>query len=218
MRIIIVLIVAIALISCKDETVVSEISGTIYSDCNLQANSYSEVALKVNPGNSFSEPIIIGGDEADGNGYFKFNYELNENEEGTADLILVGPSGYINLATNLKLQSDYSLYLFAKNEATVVVNLLGNRVFSNSDTLFLSLSSNLVKSQVIAPQNGFIDTLTSLSLNPIETSTSTVLLYGIGSSDYQRSLDSLNSGKFYNHINLELSGCIQNDLVDLTID
>lgn len=218
MRVLSLIAILFALISCEDETVVSEISGTIYSNCSLQPRSFSEVALKINAGQSFSEPLIIGADQADANGVFVFTYELNESEKGTADLILVQPSGFINLATNLSLQKDYNMALVENNTATLIVNLSGTRTFSQTDTLYLALSSNLIRSEVIGPQNGAIDTLYAEVLNPITTKSAVKLIYGIGASDYQRSLDSLNAGKTYNHLSFELTGCFENDFVDLGIN
>ncbi len=205
--------------ACDNETVVSEINGVIYTNCSYSPLAFGEVALKVNPGQSFSEPLIIGGDAADANGIFKFTYELEENEKGKADLILVQSTGFQTLVSNLQLSKDYNLSLFKDNTASVQINLSGTRSFAMNDTLFMGLSTNDDESFVVQPNQGIIDTLRSLALNPIISQSSSVLYYGIGSTDFQKAKEALSiQDSSYNHMSLNLTGCNQMDLVDLVIN
>lgn len=218
MRIIIVLIVAIALISCKDETVVSEISGVVYQNCEKVPFAFAEVALVVNKGQSFSEPIIIGGDVSDANGLFKFNYELEENEKGTANLILVNPQGYENLASNLELSKDYNLSLVEENIASLIVNLSGNRNFGANDTLYMALSTGLAETYIINPNNGYIDTIKAFAENTVNTQSTVKFMFGYGLKDFERSKAAFAADTFWRHRNVNLTGCNQFDILDLVLN
>ena len=56
--------------------------------------SFSEIALKANVGNNFGDPIILGSAISGENGYFELTYELEKEDKGNGDLILITAQGF----------------------------------------------------------------------------------------------------------------------------
>lgn len=212
------IILVICLISCEDDAVVTEISGIVYDDCSGTPKSYAEVAYLVNAGQSFSEPILIAGDVTDANGYFKFNYELGENENGTANLILVNPNGFNTLVSGLELKKDYYLTLANNNIASLVINLSGTRVFGPNDTLYMGLPTGFEDTYVVQPTSGHIDTLFAAVENSIVAPTSSTLMFGFGLTDFQRSKAAFAADTVYRHRSVNLSGCNQYNVLNLVLN
>ncbi len=205
--------------SCSEETIVSEIKGNIYLDCSYAALEGAEISLKANAGASFSEPLIIGGDIADRNGAFQFTYELEDNERGTGDLILTQSTGFITLLEQIELNRDFKFSLFYENTAHAFIDLSGTRVFGPADTLFMALEANNVVSYVVQPNPGRIDTLSASLSNRIDGRQLNTLYYGIGSADFALSKEAFGiADSTYNHLPVNLTGCLANDLVDLIIN
>lgn len=214
-----IIILLASLIACAEETIVNEISGTIYLDCSYAPFAGAEISLKANPGESFSEPLILGGGIADQNGGFQFTYELQENEKGNGDLILTTASGFKTVLQGLRLNRDLRLAVFNQNTAHVYVNLSGTRVYAATDTLFLGLQGTEQVEFSVQPQNGRIDTLSALIPNKYDGPSSGILYYGIGSASFALAKEALSiPDSSFNHLNVSLSGCLQNDLVDLVIN
>lgn len=211
--------ILLGLASCQEETIVSQVTGTLYQDCSGNGLPFAEVAFKTNVGGSFTEPIIIGANSTNANGNFHFTYELDENDVGTADLILTTSNGYSNLIQNLPLSKDHQLVLFIDNESRLFVNLSGTRVYSATDTLFMALSNNNDVSFVVQPQVGYIDTLKAKTPNLYQSQASGTFYYGVGKADFDKSKEALGiADSTYNHININFSGCVANDLLNLVIN
>jgi hypothetical protein len=211
--------ISLILFSCNEETQINEIKGLIYSDCNNTPLKYAEIALRSNVSNGFSDRKIIGAGISDVNGKFQFTYELDEEATGNADLILVTPDGYIDLLGSLTANLDHNLTLYYPNQAEIQVNLSGTKVYSISDTLFIGVSSGIEELYLIQPTLGGIGTLHSSISNQYNTTKLETFYYGIGSYNFGLSKEALNiQDSSFNHINLNLIGCSQNELVDLVIN
>ncbi|MBL1145658.1 MAG: hypothetical protein D8M25_12050 [Bacteroidetes bacterium] len=205
--------------ACSDETIVNEVSGTIYKNCDNSTYGYAEIALKTNRGGSFSDPIILGGDVANGDGYFQFTYELKESEKGTAELILSNPDGYTVLLDDLPLNRDIKTNIYIENKSPVSIKLSGSRVFQITDTLFIGVKNTSIKEQVVQPTNGVIATLKINVPNEYKSTTQKTIYYGVGTSDFQKSKDALSiPDSVYQHVSLQLKGCDVSEQVDLTIN
>lgn len=219
MRKISIAILMISLFACQEETIVSQVEGTLYQNCSGQGIPFAEVAFKTNIGGSFSEALILGASSTNANGNFQFTYELEENETGTGDLILLSSNGYTNLIQNLPLSRDHKLVLYQDNETSLIVTLSGTRVFAATDTLFMALTNNNEVRSVVQPQLGTIATLSAKTPNLYQAQASGIFYYGIGSTDFAKAKEALNiADSSYNHISLKLNGCIENDLLTLVIN
>src|SRR5690554_323660 len=151
-------VVAISAIACKRETSLHTIQGNLKSDCS-QAMVNAEVALKSLGGSINSETLIIGSAITNESGNFQFTYELEEDEEGTAELILLKESGYSTLISGITLGSNLQLKLFLTNLATVYINLGGSRQLSATDTLYYGISEFDAEFNKVQVNSGRVDTI-----------------------------------------------------------
>ena len=205
--------------SCSEETIVSEISGKIYRSCDNSPYSYGELALKANQGGSFNDPIILGGDVSNGDGYFQFTYELEESESGSAELILANSNGYTVLLENLDVNRDLELSLYTENISEILVNLSGTKMYQSTDTLMIGVSNSEVTSSYIQPVNGVLGSLKVTVPNAYNSANSRTLFYGIGEADFQKAKEALTTPTTpYQHVLLSLEGCSTQENVDLVIN
>lgn len=207
MRIWIVFAVLFSLLSCEEETSVNLIKGTLYKDCETPLAN-SEVALKTNIGGSFGEPFILASGRSDQNGNFSFTYELELDDKGNGDLLLIKPDGFKTLIKGLKLNVDYQLQLFENNQSELAINLSGGRVFDPTDTLYYGESRSNQELFKVAPENGSLDTLKVEVPNRLEGKTSLTLYYGIGLSDLKIAREALLiEDSSYNHRTFDIGDC-----------
>ncbi|MEQ8908458.1 MAG: hypothetical protein RIC95_04670 [Vicingaceae bacterium] len=217
-RIVLLLATLTTLLACQEETVVSNISGQVFDNCQTVASN-AEIAFKVNPTGSFSEPLILASAVTNSSGHFHFTYELDETETGTADLIRVTNTGFVNLIENIPLQEDKNYRLYSENVSTVVVSFVGTRVFGPQDTLFYQASINGQIGFRVQPSQGTLDTFNILVPNLEETGAFTWLNYGVGSQDFNRALEASNlQDSLYQNIGLLLEGCSMEEQVGITIN
>lgn len=194
------------------------VSGRIFNDCNNTLGS-AEIALKANVGVDFGDPIILGSGIANGQGSFSFTYELEEDDEGTGDLILISSQGFETLISSVTLNSNLNLTLYKENQSTVYIDLSGTKNFAANDTLFYGLQLNSAENFVVQPSNGRIDTLFGTVPNLISSSTSTNIYYGVGSSEFNLAKEALSiADSSFNHIQLNLLGCVESDTSTLIIN
>ena len=206
------------LVSCQEETRVNSFSGRLYSNCNSTRSS-SEVALKTNTGESFSEQILLGGAITDANGYFNFTYELEERDKGTGDIILINEQGFQTILTSVPVNMDNSLNIYINNLATLYLDLSGGRVWQVTDTLFYGIDDAGNISSTIQPSNGRIDTLFKSVIQKYEGSTEATFFYGIGRDNLNQAIDSLSNPKSsFQNFPIELEGCNNIEQIDLIIN
>jgi hypothetical protein len=208
------------LLACTDETVISQVSGQLYTDCNQAAAQGVEIAFKVNPSSrSFSEPIILASTVTDQNGYFQFSYELEESEMGNADLIQVQADGVQTLIQELELQKDHQLNLYANNISTLVLTQTGNRTLGPQDTLFVQLSYNGQEYFYVQAAKGVFDTLYLAVPNPKTNGTNTWINYGVGRQDLLKSIEASNiQDSAYKNVFKRLEGCSEQEEASLWVN
>lgn len=205
------------LIGCKEETRVNKVQGFLRSDCSTPIRN-TEVALKINPGESFSETIIMATDISDQNGAFRFTYELEELKSGKADLIIVGESSYQNIIENLPLNRDLDLLGYLQNQSDVIFTLSGPKVYQTTDTLFYGMEGGEEYSWV-QPTTGASDTVYSRIGIEYEATQWRAFYYGVGSAEFELSKEALSiQDSSYNHVYFEIKGCEQNEMFDLYIE
>ena len=205
------------LFSCKEETQVNEVQGFVRSDC-FTPIAFTEVAFKINPGGSFNETIIMASDITDQNGYFRFTYELEEVKSGTADLIVVGESGYTNIIEALPLNEDLEVVGNMRNQSDVIFTLTGPKVYQPTDTLYYGMEGG-EEYFWVQPSTGDSDTIYSRIGNAYEASEWRAFYYGLGSSEFALAKEALGiQDSAYNHIYLEIMGCSKNEMFDLYIE
>jgi len=201
------LLVLLFLTACQKESIISEISGTLYSDCQ-QTFSGAEIGLKSSGLSGNNEPLILGSAITNADGSFTFTYELEENEGGNADLILFQKTGYETIIENLPLKRNLKLQLYLKNKVTVVLNFLANQPLLANDTLFYGIANFNVDTFKIQPQNGVLDTIVQAVSNTINNSIPTTIYYGVGTADFLKSKEAAGiQDSVYQNISLILKGC-----------
>ena len=213
------LFLVIVLFACREETRVNMVSGTLFQDCESRLAN-AEVALKANIGVDFGEPIILGTAVTNGSGEFNFTYELEEDDKGSADLLLIKTKSFETLIQDVKLNIDQRLVLFRNNKSSVVVNLLGSKVFVPADTLFYGVSRNNLETFKVQPNNGTLDTLMlSVPNLPTGDTTAATFYYGVGTSDFQKAKKALSiNDSSYQHIPLLLKGCNESNVAEMTLN
>ncbi len=194
--------------ACKNDTVVSEITGKVYYDCGRSPYGFAEVALKTEPSGSFGDPIILGGAVANAGGQFSFNYELDDEESGNASLILVQESGFRTLLTEIKLKEDLYEEFVLSSSASATINLSGTRVFTATDTLYFSSNLSAKKSFVVQPSSGIIGNFNFDINQTSQTNIDLRFIYGIGLSDFNLAKTGLgNDNPSHNKIIVSLNRC-----------
>ncbi|MAY85058.1 MAG: hypothetical protein CMP59_13090 [Flavobacteriales bacterium] len=205
------------LYSCKEETRVNEVQGFVYSDCSTPIAN-TEVAFKINPGQSFSETIIMASDVTDQNGYFRFTYELEEVKKGRADLIVVRESSYETIIEAVPLNKDHDLKGFLINQSDVIFTLTGPRVYQATDTLFYGIQGG-EEYLWVQPSTGAMDTIYSRIGNRFEANQWKTFYYGIGSTEFALSKEALGiKDSSYNHVSLQIFGCSDTKTFNLYIE
>jgi hypothetical protein len=210
-------ILVIFLQACKEETRVNEVQGFLRSDCSTPISN-TEVALKINPGESFSETIIMATDISDQNGAFHFTYELEEVKRGKADLIIVGESSYQNIIENLPLNRDLDVVGYLQNRSALIFTLTGPKVYQPTDTLFYAIEGGEEYSWV-QPTTGASDTIFSDIGIEYEATEWRGFYFGVGSAEFELSKEALTiEDSTYNNLYFEIQGCKQNETFDLYIE
>jgi hypothetical protein len=216
-----ILAVAVAIClfwACQEDTVVTSISGNVYSDCNTPIAN-GEVAYKVNAGGSYSDPIIIASAITNSSGYFQFTYELEEDESGTADLILIEKEGYQTFIQGLELKKDKSLSLYLENTSTITVKLSGTKSWTGTDTLFYGLNPAGYENDTMPTANGSLDPIQVQVPNLYKSASTYTFYYGVGEADFKIAKSALtDENSNYQNISLSLEGCSQNEQVEMTIN
>lgn len=211
-------VVAISAIACKRETSLHTIQGNLKSDCS-QAMVNAEVALKSLGGSINSETLIIGSAITNESGNFQFTYELEEDEEGTAELILLKESGYSTLISGITLGSNLQLKLFLTNLATVYINLDGSRQLSATDTLYYGISEFDAEFNKVQVNSGRIDTVQFEIPNTLSNQSERVLYFGIGRADFQKAKEAVSiEDSSYQHVPFQARGCFGVNEVDIELN
>lgn len=213
------LVLLLVFFSCREETRVNMVSGTLFQDCETRLAN-TEVALKANIGVDFGDPIILGTATTNSAGQFNFTYELEEDDEGSADLLLIKTKSFETLLSNMKLNIDQRLVIFRENKATVVISLSGSKAFTSTDTLYYGLSRNELEAFKVEPVNGVLDTFI-LSVPNLEAGNATeaILYYGVGTSDFQKAKEALSaSDSSSQHVSLMLKGCNQPNEAEIVLN
>ena len=208
-----------ALFACREETRVNMVSGTLYQDCENRLSN-TEVALKANIGVDFGDPIILGTAVTNASGQFSFAYELEEDDEGTGDLLLIKTNSFETIISDIKLNIDQQLELYRNNQTSIKVNLAGNLVFSATDTLFYGINKKAVEEFKVQPSNGVIDTII-ISVPNLEQGKTfdAVFYFGLGSADFQLAKEALSiQDSSYQHIPLMLKPCAKSESVEMVLN
>ncbi len=212
-------ILLLSIFSCREGTQVNVINGTLFQDCSTRIPN-AEIALKANIGANFGEPIILGTSITNDQGAFNLTYNLDEDDEGTADLLLINSVGFETLISSIKLNINQDLVLFRVNESNLLVNLDGTKVYGVLDTLFYGISYTSLESFKVQPSVGLIDTLNFLVPNYTAGSNlETTFYYGIGNADFELSKEAVEiSDSSYQNIPLIIYGCSAIDSVTMVIN
>lgn len=208
-RLLPLLFVMSSLLGCKNDTVISKISGTLYLNCNNPAVNL-EVGLKTIGVNGNSESLILGSAITNTNGEFNFTYEVDDKDAGEVELILFQNQGYSTIIKNLPLKRDLGLEnLYMASSSSLILTLGGEYQFTANDTLFYGISNPSTISYQLMPENGTLDTLLFNFDAIINGNTLPLIVcYGIGQSDYNKSLEAANiTDSSYQNIELKLLPC-----------
>ncbi len=208
-RLLPLLFVMSSLLGCKNDTVISKISGTLYLNCNNPAVNL-EVGLKTIGVNGNSESLILGSAITNTNGEFNFTYEVDDKDAGEVELILFQNQGYSTIIKNLPLKRDLGLEnLYMASSTSLILTLGGEYQFTANDTLFYGISNPSTISYQLMPENGTLDTLLFNFDAIINGNTLPLIVcYGIGQSDYNKSLEAANiTDSSYQNIELKLLPC-----------
>lgn len=199
---------SIVLISCTEKTKVNLVSGTLFNNCT-DVLPNSEIALKANVSGSFTEPIILGSAISDSQGNFNFTYELEEEDNGTGNIILVQQNGFETIVENIELNENRSFNIYRSNSTEVAIKAIGNRVFSSSDTLFYGFTNTNSELSLIQPvNNSFIDTIQISSTINLSEEQSTILYYGVGTADFNLSKEATTiQDSVFQNVTVVLGGC-----------
>lgn len=214
--------IAIALVifsvSCKENTRVNLISGKVFQDCNTPLANV-EIALKSNVGGSFNTPIILGSGITAADGTLRFTYELEEEDLGTGSLLLIKPTGFDVLVEDIELNQDVDRELFRNDSSQLIVQLLGGRMFSQTDTLYYGITSNEVEYSAVQPVQGVVGTVVVANSSPNVDNVSETVYFGVGITDFMRSKASAsNADSTYNKQVVTLNGCGTETTTTLVID
>jgi hypothetical protein len=213
------LVFSITLIACTEKTQVNTVRGTLFNNCNSRL-PYNEVVLKANIGESFGDPIILASGISNQDGGFDLSYELEEEDKGTAAVLLLSDNGYMTLLEEMKLNQDQELVLYKNLEQlSIVVQLAGTKVWNSGDTLFLGAHPAGPESFVVQPTNGVIDTLIYPTYNTRSGTNTITLYYGVGSADFRKSEEELFiADSTYQHIEFTSAVCAGDNVVSVIID
>lgn len=207
------------LFACREETQVNMISGTLYQDCENRLPN-AEVALKANIGVDFGDPIILGTAVTNSSGQFSFAYELEEDDKGTGDLLLIKTRSFETIISSIKLNIDQQLVLYRGNQSPIQVNLAGNKVFSATDTLFYGINKKGIEAFKVQPSNGVLDTLI-ISIPNLESSNTydDIFYFGVGSADFQLAKEAISiQDSSYQNIPLMLKPCAKSEGVEMVLN
>lgn len=208
----------LAFYACDKEATIHTIQGNLKRDCT-QPLTNAEVALKTAGGSISTEPLILGSAITSTNGNFQFTYELEENEDGSAELILINKSGYQSLIAELKLGTNLQLKLFEQNTSNTVLTLSGSRQFGSTDTLYYAVDQTADYYSAVQPANGTIDTLNYQIPNSLSNQSEVVFYYGIGLTDFLKAEEALSiTDSVYQHLTFQSKGCFGTDEVNLEIN
>ena len=217
-RLIAVLVTVTLLFSCAEKTQVNLVSGTLFLTCTDRLANF-EIALKANQGRDFNSPIILGSATTDNQGSFNFTYELEEEDEGTGDIILVKSTGFETLISGVELNESLQLVLYRNDISAVLINLDGSKVYAPTDTLFYGNLETGEESFKVQPMNGALDTFYIRVPNQNQNSDNTIIYYGVGSSDFAISKEAANlSDSSYQNITVNLKGCDEQSVNTLVIN
>jgi len=195
------------LFSCAEDTQVNLISGQLFESCDNPLGPI-EIALKANVGASFGDPLILGSGVSEGNGVFNFTYELEEDDKGTADIILITNSGFETLITGLEVNKDMNLTLYRNNTSKTLIELAGSMTFELDDTLFYGLSQTGEEKFVVQPSNGIVDSLLFAKPNTVDNQLSTIIYYGVNRTDFNLSKEALTiKDSVFQNISITFEGC-----------
>ena len=208
------------LVSCKEDTVVSQISGVVYYNCSNTPYPHAEVALKTQlSDNGFNVEYIIGGAMANQSGQYNFTYELDAELSGKVQLILLKDPGFTTAFSDLEINKDYTLNLFVENTSTIIVNRTGTKVFAATDSLYVASDIDQNPSITVQPLTGYIDTIYANIPNQYNSSENATFIYGIGYADFLLAKEALGiADSAYNHQAMILDGCLKPTIVDLVIN
>ncbi|MBL4708715.1 MAG: hypothetical protein JKY48_09790 [Flavobacteriales bacterium] len=206
-------IMLFALSSCTEKTKVNLVSGTLFQDCESRLGSF-EIALKANEGGSFNNQLILGSAIADVNGAFNFTYELEEDDDGTGDLILVKSTGFETLIEGIALNENFNATLYRNNISTIALSLSGTKVYTINDTLYYGVAGNTEDYLKIQPIIGVLDTLQSNAVTGNQSEKSVQLYYGVGKVDFEKA----KTDTSFNNLKLNLIGCENIGLADIEIN
>lgn len=213
-----ILLGIVGLFSCTEDTQVNLISGRLFEDCNTPAGS-SEIALKANVGSSFGDPILLGSGITQANGVFNFTYELEEDDQGTADIILITNRGFETLISGIDVNENIELTLYRRDTGQVVIQLTGSKMFDLDDTLFYGLTLTGEEKFVVQPANGIIDTFYYSKRNTANNKITAKVYFGDTKVDFDlaRVATTTNGNNFQNRF-LIASGCSPIDTILLPIN
>lgn len=192
----------VALNSCTEKTNVNLVNGTLFQDCENRLAGL-EIALKTNAGGSFNNQLILGSAISDANGSFNFTYELEEDDQGTGDLILIKSTGFESLIEGITLNENFSATLYRNKVSTIALNLSGNRVYTANDSLFYGIEGNTEEYFKVQPTVGVLDTLQSNALTINNNDLPVQLYYGLGRADFEKA----KMDTSFNNIDIILKGC-----------
>ena len=200
-------------ISCEEDTQVNRVRGTLLNDCTNPLGSV-EIALKANVGASFSDPLILASTFTGTDGVFDFTYELEEEDQGTADLILIREKGFETLLEGLSLNMDHQLILRLNNLSQVIINIFVDRTLTPTDTLFYAFENEDEIFTEIMPTNALVldSVFTKVANLDGTAAVFTRIYYGLGTSELQLSKEALSiQDSIFQHAFVNLSGCGDRD-------
>lgn len=188
MRAFSILLLLCSIIACEENTRVNLISGRLLQDCSNPLADV-ELALKSNIGGDFQNAFILGIGMSTTDGSFMLNYELDEEDIGTADLLLILKDSFEVLIQDLEINRDIDLTLHRNNYSLLLINISSNRQLTANDTLYIDGDGFTEPIIVIQPPDTLIQEIRIP--NKIEGVSSASLHYGLGKREFQLAKEAL---------------------------
>jgi hypothetical protein len=213
------LTLSVFFVSCRDKELEKTytISGIIYEDCSMTPlkNTNLEVTF------SFGEGKLLNTPKTDSNGKFVIqynNYKSRTLGAGVEEIAIYAPNEY-QMKRGIPPRKDINMIIYKKNLATLTVNFKLNNILP-SDTLYYSMASSdaQIKTNLV---ESFSETITSLRVVQNDYNdtlgTSVAFVYGIGSQDYKKAVNSGASGQtpYQLRRDIKIKGCGYFDTINI---
>ena len=202
--------------SCSDKTQINLVSGKLFEECEVVLAS-QEIAIKANVG-GFSGPVILGSGISKPDGTYNFTYELDEENSGTGEFILVTTQGFTTIVQGVPLNEDISFDHYKKDTIQITVVLEGSRIYTASDTLFFGYNGTGEEYSVVEPVNGDLISIQSSLSGEFGNTAPLRVYYGVGEVEFTEAKNQTANETAVRNIDLSITPCNLMDTARIEIN